>query len=188
MKGTLVGQRIIKFSDLSSKNIENDEDLVRVVITQHPDLEGGPVEIEALADELKDVEEVALDLVTFELHFPGEEPENVVMEVEAFNKLCTDGNMSDVLKGAKRVTRGSIPSQSGAAAKEKVNYASLDFCGQPHKGRTTEEEARLVRENLEAVNKRLAEQGHRTIDPADPKMRERYGLEEPEPAEVKASK
>jgi hypothetical protein len=33
-----------------------------------------------------------------------------------------------------------------------------------------------VRDNLEQVNKRLRQSGLREIDPADPTMRDRYGL------------
>ncbi|MEU1423390.1 hypothetical protein [Kitasatospora sp. NPDC005751] len=75
--------------------------MVRVVVRQHPDLEGGPVEIQALAEELATMEKLALDLVTIELHFPdAEEPETVVLEAEAFNRLASAAPMADVLRGA----------------------------------------------------------------------------------------
>lgn len=184
-----MGQKIVKFSDLTGKVVESEENLVRIVVTQHPDLEGGPVEIEALADELTDVEEVALDLVTFELHFPGEEPENVVMEVEAFNKLATDADMTEVLKGAKRVTRGSIPSQSGpAAAKEKVNYATLEHAGKPKKGRTSDEEKTIVQEHFDEINERLKAEGNRILELDNADHVARYGLEALAEERAKASK
>lgn len=44
-------------------------------------------------------------------------------------------------------------------------------------GRITDAEKRLVREHLAEVNKRLAAEGLRTIDPADPALAERYGIE-----------
>ncbi|MFI8086618.1 hypothetical protein ACIF6L_38240 [Kitasatospora sp. NPDC086009] len=120
--GSSTASTLIRFSDLTGKHVENDGDLVRVVVRQHPDLEGGPVEIEALAEELATVEELALDLVTIELHFPdADEPETVVLEAEAFNRLASAAPMADVLRGAKRVTR-TVPSQAAmpAGARERV--------------------------------------------------------------------
>jgi hypothetical protein len=59
-----------------------------------------------------------------------------------------------------------------------VNYATLEHAGEPHRGRITEAEKQIVREHLDEVNRRLSEQGIRTIDPADPDMQKRYGLSE----------
>ncbi|MFD9593965.1 hypothetical protein ACFWA9_14560 [Kitasatospora sp. NPDC059973] len=174
-----MGQKIIRFSDLTGKHVENDGDLVRVVVRQHPDLEGGPVEIEALAEELAPVEELALDLVTIELHFPdAEEPETVVLEAEAFNRLASAAPMADVLRGAKRVAR-TVPSQAAVptGAKERVNYASLAHAGRPHKGRTTDAEKQLVQQHLDEVNARLVAEGTRTIDLSNAEHVARYGLE-----------
>lgn len=122
-----MGQKIIRFSDLTGTHVDNDDDLVRIVVRQHPDLTDGPVEIEALGSELAAVEELALDLVTIELHYPdADEPETVVMEAEAFNQLASATPTTEVLRGAKRVAP-TVPSQSQppAGAKERVNYASL---------------------------------------------------------------
>ncbi|MCZ4123316.1 hypothetical protein [Streptomyces sp. H39-S7] len=46
-----MGQKLIRFSDLTGKTVDNDSQLVRIVVREHP-LDGGPVELEALADEL----------------------------------------------------------------------------------------------------------------------------------------
>lgn len=181
-----MGQRVIHYSDLSGKHIENDEDLVRIVITSHPDVEDGPVEIEALADELTDVEDTALELVTFELHYPDQdEPETVIMEKEPFDKLVTEGKMADVLKQAKRVSR-RVPAQASAA--KKINYATLEHAGKPKKGKTSDEEKKIVQENFDAINERLKSEGLRTIDLNDPAMVERYGLEELAKERAKAKK
>ncbi|MER7771086.1 hypothetical protein [Kitasatospora sp. NPDC096140] len=176
-----MGQKIIRFSDLTGKHVEDDDDLVRIVVHRHPDLADGPVEIEALAGEVADVEELALDLVTIELHHPGsDEPRTVVLEAEAFDRLASAAPMAEVLQGAKPVAR-SIPGQAVAsrAAKERVNYATLDHAGRPHKGRTTDAEKQLVREHLAEINERLAAEGVRTIDPANPEHVARYGLDAP---------
>ncbi|MFD8082004.1 hypothetical protein ACFV4F_09905 [Kitasatospora sp. NPDC059722] len=174
-----MGQKIIRFSDLTGEHVENDDDLVRIVVHRHPDLADGPVEIEALAGELAAVEELALDLVTIELHLPGsDEPRTVVMEAGAFDRLASAAPMAEVLRGAKPVAR-SVPSQSAAslAVKEKVNYASLENAGRPHKGRTTDAEKQVVQEHLEEINERLATEGVRTIDLANSEHVSRYGLE-----------
>ncbi|MFF3066907.1 hypothetical protein [Kitasatospora sp. NPDC057936] len=174
-----MGQKIIRFSDLTGEHVENDDDLVRIVVHRHPGLTDGPVEIEALAGELVAVEELALDLVTIELHLPGsDEPRTVVMEAGAFDRLASAAPMAEVLRGAKPVAR-SVPSQSAAslAVKEKVNYASLENAGRPHKGRTTDAEKQVVQEHLEEINERLATEGVRTIDLANSEHVSRYGLE-----------
>ncbi|MFF1908710.1 hypothetical protein [Kitasatospora sp. NPDC058218] len=174
-----MGQKIIRFSDLTGTHVDNDDDLVRIVVRQHPDLTDGPVEIEALGSELAAVEELALDLVTIELHYPdADEPETVVMEAEAFNQLASATPMTEVLRGAKRVAP-TVPSQSQppAGAKERVNYASPEHAGRPHKGRTTDAEKQVVRQRLDEINERLATEGVRTIDLGNAEHVARYGLE-----------
>ncbi|MFF7454134.1 hypothetical protein [Kitasatospora sp. NPDC008115] len=176
-----MGQKIIRFSDLTGKHAENDDDLVRIVVREHPDLVGGPVEIEALPGELAGVTGLALDLVTVELHYPnGDEPETVVMTAEAFDRLATATPMAEVLRGAKRATR-AVPAQTApagaASTRERVNYATLEHAGRPHKGRTTDAEKHLVQQHLDEINARLTAEGTRTIDLANPEHVTRYGLE-----------
>ncbi|MEU6235752.1 hypothetical protein [Kitasatospora sp. NPDC047058] len=173
-----MGQKIIRFSDLTGKHVEDDGDLVRIVVRQHPDLEG-PVEIEALAGELTEVQDLALDLVTIELHHPdADEPETVVLEADAFDRLASAAPMAEVLRAAKRVAR-TVPSQAAApgGVRERVNYASLEHAGKPHKGRTTDAEKQLVQQHLDRINERLAAEGIRTIDLANAEHVARYGLE-----------
>ncbi|MFZ0120523.1 MAG: hypothetical protein WAN20_17630 [Pseudonocardiaceae bacterium] len=43
-----------RFSDLTNK-ITDDEEVVRIVVEQHPALQNGPVEIEASKDEVKPI-------------------------------------------------------------------------------------------------------------------------------------
>ncbi|MGA5822008.1 hypothetical protein ACPC54_29595 [Kitasatospora sp. NPDC094028] len=174
-----MGQKIIRFSDLTGTHVENEDDLVRIVVRRHPDLEDGPVEIEALGSELAAVEALALDLVTVELHYPdADEPETVVLEAEAFNRLASATPMPEVLRGARKVAR-TVPGQAAvpAGAKERVNYASLEHAGRPHKGRTTDAEKQLVQQHLDEVNERLAAEGVRTIELSNAEHVARYGLE-----------
>lgn len=173
-----MGQKIIRFSDLTGKHAESDGDLVRVVVLRHPDLTDGPVEIDALAGELAGVRELALDLVTVELHHPDRaEPQTVVMEAATFDRLASAAPMAEVLRGARPAHGVSEPDPATAAARERVNYASLEHAGRPHKGRTTEAEKQVVQRNLDRINERLAAEGVRTIDPENSEHVTRYGLD-----------
>jgi hypothetical protein len=49
-----MAQRMVRFSDLTNKIIEDDA-VVRIVVEQHPALENGPVEIEASQDEVEPI-------------------------------------------------------------------------------------------------------------------------------------
>jgi hypothetical protein len=112
--------------------------------------------------------------------------------VSRFNKLGSSDDMNAVLmraiaeehqaRGAREPAprrRGRRPSEDGQPARRgKTNYGSLDHAGEPHRGRITEAEKQIVRENLDDVNRRLSQQGMRTIDPSDPDMQKRYGLSE----------
>ncbi|MEU6708933.1 hypothetical protein [Streptomyces wuyuanensis] len=175
-----MGQKVIKFSDLSGKHIENEEGMARIIVTQHPDLEGGPVEIEALPEEVSGIEAHALDLVTFELRLPDvDKVMHVVMDVEKFNELAEDSPMSEVIKSARRAPQSSVHSQSRRAdGREKVNYATLEHAGRPKKGKTSEEEKRIVQNNFDQINERLTSEGFRTIDLKNPDHVARYGLEQ----------
>ncbi|GAA2991920.1 hypothetical protein [Kitasatospora sp. NPDC057738] len=173
-----MGQKIIRFSDLTGRHAENDRDLVRVVVLQHPDLTDGPVEIDALAGELGEVRELTLDLVTIELHHPDRaEPQTVVMEAETFNRLASAAPMAEVLRGARPAARAAASATALAGNRERVNYASLEHAGRPHKGRTTDAEKQVVQQHLDEINERLAAEGVRTIDPDNAEHVTRYGLD-----------
>jgi hypothetical protein len=51
-----VGQKTVRFSDLSGQLIIDDEAPARIVVAEHPGLPDGPVEIEALTAEATDIE------------------------------------------------------------------------------------------------------------------------------------
>jgi hypothetical protein len=170
-----VGQKTVRFSDLSGELITRDDTLARIVIHEHPELGDSPVEIEALADEAAAIEKAALRVAVVELYLPGEdEPRRVAMEAAAFDELAADKPMSELLLTARpaRVAR-----RAKAAAPRGINYDTLEHAGEPHKGRITEAERELVRDHLEAINERLVTQGLRTIDPGDPEHAARYGLD-----------
>ncbi len=174
-------RRTIHFSDLSSQPILDDADVVRVVVVDHPALDGDAVEFEVAASELTDIDKGALDVAVIELHPAGEEPpRRLILDAATFDKLAVDRPMEELLGSATPVRPTGraerVPASRGAG---RPNYATLEHAGAPHRGKVTGTEAQLVRENLDAVNARLAASGQRTIDPADPSMRERYGFGAP---------
>jgi hypothetical protein len=173
-----VGQKTVRFSDLSGELITHDDAVARIVIHRHPELAGRPVEIEAHADEARVIEKAALRLAVVDLYLPGEDgPRQVAMDAESFDKLATDKAMCEVLHAARPARRGSRLGAAGGAG-DRAAYASAEHAGTPHRGRITEAEKRLVREHFDEVNERLAGQGHRTISLADREHVERYGLED----------
>ena len=143
--------------------------MVRLVVLEHPDLVTGPVQLEATPKEIETIDDASLDVVVVEIH-DGDQPRRVTLTVGEFDELATDTPMAQVLKTAERVTPPRRP------AAPKIDYSTPEHAGKPHRGKITVEEAQLVRDNLEEINKRLADDGLRQIDPDDPDHRERYGL------------
>jgi hypothetical protein len=181
-----VGQKTVRFSDLSGQLIMQDDALARIVIHEHPELGDGPVEIEVLADEAKVIEKAALRVAMVDIYLPGEdEPRRVAMDAAAFDKLATERPMAELLiqaprarvsRRASRPSSGSGPAPAVSAKPGERDYATLEHAGKPHRGKTTEEEKALVRGHFEEINDRLAAEGLRTISLDDPEHVERYGL------------
>jgi hypothetical protein len=174
-----VGQKTVRFSDLSGEIISRDDAVARIVVHEHPELGDGPVEIEALTDEARAIEKAALRVAVVDLYLPGdEEPHRVAMAADSFDQLATDRPMGELLITARPARRGSRAATAGPARGDRTNYAGPEHAGQPHKGRVTDAEKQLVRERFDEINERLAGQGMRTISLADREQVERYGLEE----------
>ncbi|GAA3435805.1 hypothetical protein [Kutzneria kofuensis] len=170
-----MGQKVVRFSDLSGKIVEDGE-LVRIVVTQHPALQDGPVEIEAAPAELAAIDDKAIDVVSFEVFAPDEEPRTVVMPLAEFDKLATDDPMDVVLKAAKKSY--AKPARAKSTGEPKVNYGSLEHAGKPHRGKVNDAEKQIIRDHFDQVNERLAAEGLRVLDLADAEIVSRYGLEE----------
>ncbi len=171
-----MGQKTVRFSDLSGEIITRDDILARIVIHEHPELGGGPVEIEVLADEAIAMEKAAVQVAVVDVHLPGEdEPRKVAVDVDAFDQLATDKPMHELLITARPARRSA---KGGAAGGDRPNYASLEHAGKPHKGKVTDTEKRLVREHLDHINERLTAEGLRTISLDESGHVERYGLAE----------
>ena len=186
-----MGQKTVRFSDLSGQLITEDDALARIVVHDHPELGDSPVEFEALTDEAKVIEKAALRVAIVELHVPGEdEPRRVVVDAATFDALATDTPMNELLITARpaRPARRATKTTSGAASSTstststsgggRVNYATLEHAGEPHKGKTTDLEKQLVRDHFDEINDRLVAQGLRTISLTDPEHVERYGLQD----------
>jgi hypothetical protein len=172
-----MGQKTVRFSDLSGQLIMHDDALARIVVHEHPELGDGPVEIEALTEEGEAMEEAALRVAVIDLYLPDDiEPRRIVMEADAFDKLATENPMDQLLVAARPIRRGPRASVSAGSRGDRLDYATLEHAGKPHKGKVTDTEKQLVRDHLDEINLRLADQGLRTISVADPDHVERYGL------------
>ena len=172
-----MGEKAVRFSDLSGEMVDNPDALAQITIVDHPDVDDGPVRIEALPGELEALGKMAIRAVTLEVKLPEEEePTRHVLTAANFAKLATDKPMAEVLEGAERVIYKRSRRADGAANGEVRDHNTLEWAGTPHKGKTSPEEGRLVRENLEAVNERLVAQGLRPVDPNNPEHARRYGF------------
>lgn len=172
-----MGEKVMHVSDLSGQLVPDPEALASITVVDHPDVEDGPVRIEALPEELEQLGKFGIRAVTLEVKMPGEEePTRHVLTTANFAKLATEKPMAEVLAGAERVV---VKRRMGGAAVngEMRDHESLEWAGTPHKGKTSPKEAQLVRENLEAVNARLISQGLRPVDPNNPEHARRYGFE-----------
>ena len=178
-----MGQKTVRFSDLSEQLITEDSALVRIVIHEHPELDGQAVEIEAHVDEARVITDAALEVAVVDIYTAGEaEPRRVTLDAAVFDKLATARPMSELLIAAPPARRAPRPraaaTADATAGGKRPDYGTLEHAGKPHKGKTTDAEKQLVREHLAEINKRLAAEGLRTIDAADPGHVERYGLED----------
>ena len=172
-----MGQKTVRFSDLSGQLIMHDDALARIVVHEHPELADGPVEIEALTDEAEAIEQAALRVAVVDLYLADDlEPRRIVMEADAFDKLATENPMDQLLIAARPVRRSPRTSVSSGSRGDRLDYSTLEHAGKPHKGKVTDAEKQLVRDHLDEINRRFAEQGIRTISLADPDHVERYGL------------
>ena len=174
-----MGQKTVRFSDLSGQLIMHDDALARIVVHEHPELGDGPVEIEALTEEAEAMEQAALRVAVIDLYLPDDiEPRRIVMEADAFDKLATQNPMDELLTAARPARRSTRSSANGSSRGDRLDYATREHAGKPHKGKITETEKQLVRDQLDEINDRLAAQGLRTISLTDPEHIERYGLQQ----------
>ncbi len=116
-----VGQKTVRFSDLSGQLITDDEAPARIVVQEHPGLQDGPVEIEALAGEATDIEKAGGRAALVDLYLPGDQqPRRVVLDAAEFDRLATDKPMSEILAAA-RPARPARRSSRSAAARDQAS-------------------------------------------------------------------
>jgi hypothetical protein len=174
-----MGQKTVRFSDLSGQLIMHDDALARIVVHEHPELGDVPVEIEALTEEAETIEDAALRVAVIDLYLPDDiEPRRIVMEADAFDKLATQSSMAELLTAARPVRRSTKAPASGGSRGDRLDYTTLEHAGKPHKGKITDTEKQLVHDHLDEINERLTGQGLRTISLSEPEHVERYGLQE----------
>jgi hypothetical protein len=178
--------KTIHVSDISGKEAD-EQTLGRLVVHEHPEYSDLPVTLEALPEEVEQLQASGARFVTVEWIRPGaRKGERITVAIEDFNLLASPGVMDNAIQDAliskhRSRSRNGDGARTASAAttragRAKVNYATLEHAGEPHRGRITEAEKELVRTHLDEINQRLAERGMREIDPQDPTMKERYGL------------
>ena len=155
-----MGQKTVRFSDLSGQLIMHDDALARIVVHEHPELGDGPVEIEALTEEAEIIEDAALRVAVVDLYLPDDiEPRRIVMEADAFDKLATQSSMAELLTAARPVRRSTRAAASGGSRGDRLDYTTREHAGKPHKGKITDTEKQLVHDHLDEINERLASTG-----------------------------
>jgi hypothetical protein len=176
--------KVVHVSDISGKEAD-EQSLGRLVVHEHPEYADLPVTLEVLPEEVENLQS-ASRFVTVEWIAPGaRKGDRMVVSLDDFNLLAGPGVMESAIQDAliskhrsrPRATGASGSASGGRSGRGKVNYATLEHAGEPHRGRITEAEKELVRKNLDQINRRLRESGLREIDPSDHAMRDRYGLE-----------
>jgi hypothetical protein len=178
--------KVVHVSDITGAEADEAK-MAKLTIREHPEVQGLPVTLEALPEEVEDLLTTQAAVVVLEYQPPGESrTHKLLVPLAEFQKVVKQEVLTRaVIAEAEQRSqptrrRGRPPKGEGGRPRSgdgKVNYASLEHAGEPHRGRITDAEKQIVREHFDEVNKRLSAQGLRMIDPADPKMRERYSLD-----------
>ena len=188
-----MAQITIRVSDLTHEPIEDDAPAAQLIVEHHPDYKE-PITLDVLPQEVERVfargQEQQYVVLRYQPH--DGESQQLVLPIGEFNAIASVQEMQQVLETAQRNQqqeqrrkRGSSRRQGGSRGnrqqqRQRIDYATREHAGEPHRGRVTDAEKAYVREHLEDVNARLKRQGLREIDFNDPEMVERYGLEPPE--------
>lgn len=97
-----MGQRVIYFSDLTNKILEDSRELKPIIVVRHPTLENGPVKLEVSEGEIESIRSSAVRVVCLKLpESNGLLSDTVTIEVEAFNRLAGGREIADVLRQAE---------------------------------------------------------------------------------------
>lgn len=164
-------------SDLSGEEV-NDETHARLLIS-HPDFPGKILELDASVEEGEKFQNSTLRLMTVTVLAPNVPPREVTLETKKVDAIFKD--FDTVLQGARVSTPARATSAPAKKAASKssggaaLDYTSPENYGLIHRGRITEEEAKLVRENMAQANANRERVGQPKVGD-DPKDAARYGL------------
>jgi hypothetical protein len=145
----------IRVSDLSGQRIENpDEQCVRIVVTDHPNLDPDQqAPLDALPEELANLAKVSIAAVGLQITFPGdEEPRRHILTKSNFDKLFASGRPADEVIAAAAVAQVIKQAKQGGRTSHNatkdggplVNYNDPANAGLPHKGKIGDQEATYV--------------------------------------------
>jgi hypothetical protein len=176
-----VAVKVIHISDVSDKQ-GTEAELGTLEVLEHPEI-GETARLEIFPDEFQQLQ--AADRVVRLRWTPpnARTSQELTVLQETFDGLAQGGDMKTILLRAitaEHELRGRAQAprrqRRGRTGRGKVDYASPEHAGEPHRGRITDAEKAYVREHLDEVNARLRAAGVREIDPDDATMRDRYGL------------
>ncbi|MGJ5804368.1 hypothetical protein ACSCB1_35465 [Streptomyces europaeiscabiei] len=190
-----MAKREVIFSDISGEMMQSAAEAARVRVFEHPDIED-PVKMDVLPAELEQLPKLAMkNVVEFDVTMPGEsEPTLYRMTTANFAKFAGEKPMAEVLGEAeeadweRRTVYTAIGQMAVTSAPEKQvrDHTTKEWAGTPHKGKTSPEEASIVRRNIFEINETLASKGFRTVDPLNADHARRYGFTENHVEQYKA--
>jgi hypothetical protein len=183
-----VAKKTITVSDMSGQDIPDDEQVELRVL----ELEGlsQPIRLDASKSEVDRLRLEAKPMALIELVMPDGTVERLLIDAAQF-KQSIKGDADEVMARAEALTfastqpgpevprrRGRRPRTGGATATraDRHDYTAEENFGLLHRGRVTEEEAAMVRGNLDKANANRASAGQRPIDPNDYQEKKRYGF------------
>lgn len=182
-----MGTRLFKVSDISGQVVEEETQLTRLIVEEHPNFSES-IGLEVLPEEIESQLPEQQEYVAFSYTFAGAtEPQRFVLPLEEFNRLFPNANGDAILQRVHQEQQQAqeIAAKQGRGRRQptgtrpRVDYSSAAHAGEPHRGTISEAEKEYVRNNLAEVNARLRANDQREIDPNDPEMAERYGLTPP---------
>jgi hypothetical protein len=104
-----MGRKVTAFSDLSGAEVPEDE-LGRLVIRDHPDLDGPAVYLEALPNEVTALRKANVPMVTVEWQPPaGGEPQTFALPVADFDKLAKSGPRASFSTALRAPVVAAVP-------------------------------------------------------------------------------
>jgi hypothetical protein len=140
--------KTVRVSDLSERQADESE-FGKLIVRQHPDF-AHVITLDVLPDEIGELPE-SETYVEIEFVQPGDSSgQRATLTVDQFNKLGRSRDMKAILTrvldeqrqpSAQEAPTPKRRGRGGAApSRGKINYASLEHAGEPHRGRITDAE------------------------------------------------